>query len=242
MDKFCLFVGDVHAGGGDAVSLKPQDQRQSWLLDCWAAMVARGKALARGKSFSLMLGGDLVDRAGKQARDEAIALLQPLVNVSDEVFGVTGTEYHTNEDGEEDRTVYDAFGATVVNKRQRRVQTLRVGGRILWWAHHAIGLGGKPWTEFDGLNAGAKTAHEMALHQGGEIPELVVGHHVHRSPGIGRYYDTQAVICPCWQLQTAYGGKRMPFSRPAIGAVAWWPTDMRLEIMRYAIPEEHWSI
>lgn len=236
MEPFCLFVGDLHAGSIHAVTAKPQNDRQAWLIDTWAAMVKRGLALAQGREFYLMLGGDLVDEPGKKARDDAITLLQPLANVAAAVYGVPGTEYHVGDDGEEDRTVYDALGAR--GERQRQVHRLRIGGRVLWWAHHAVRLGGQPWTEFDGLYRGAKTAWEFSKLQDQPPPALVMAHHVHRSPGVARYRDTEVAVCPCWQLQTPYGAKLVSWSLPTIGAVGWWPVENRVEIMRYAIPPE----
>ena len=236
MDPFRLFVGDLHAGALSGLTTKPQNDRQAWLIDTWAAMVKRALALAQGHEFGLMLGGDLVDTPSKAARDDAAALLQPLANAAASVWGVPGTEYHVGDDGEEDRTVYDMLGAR--GERQRQVHRLKIGGRVLWWAHHAIRLGGQPWTETDGLYRGAKAAHEFARNQDQTPPDLVVGHHVHRAPGVTQYKSTRAVVCPCWQLQTPFGAKIVSWSLPTIGAVAWWPAQDRLELMTYAIPPE----
>lgn len=241
-----LFVGDIHCGSESGLTPTPQpgNDRQAWLLETWAAFVARAKALAAKSEMYLMLGGDLVDLPGKVNRDGAVALLQPLANVAKAVYGVPGTEYHVGENGDEDRDVMDDLGA--VGVRQKQVHRLAFAGRELWWAHHPLRLGGQPWTEFDGLYRGAKQAHEEARtlqerYPDLRVPALVVGHHLHSAPGVGRYKNTEALICPCWQLQTAYGAKRVTWKLPTVGAVMWWPAVDRIELLTYQVPRELWS-
>lgn len=231
-----VFVGDLHCEGPTGLSPKPKNDQQYWLLACWAAAVSRVQALAVGKEFGLMLGGDLVDLPGRDARNAAIELLQPLANTASSVWGVPGTEYHVGDDGEEDRSVYDALGAR--DGRAKQVHRLRIAGRVLHWAHHAHRIGGEPWTEYDGLYRSAKRSHEWARVQDKPVPDLVIGHHVHRSPGEARYRTTRAVVCGCWQLPTPYAAKRVTWSLPTIGLVIWWPARDVIEELTYVIPDE----
>lgn len=231
-----VFVGDIHCGAASGLTANPQNDRQAWLLATWAAAVSRVQALARGTEFGLMLGGDLVDLPGKKYRDDAVALLQPLSNIASSVWGVPGTEYHVGDDGEEDRTVYDALGAK--DGRAKQVHRLKVGGRVLWWAHHANALGSTPWLEHDGLYRSAKRAHEWAREQGSAVPDLVLGHHLHRSAGVAHYKQTQALVCGCWQLPTPYAAKRVTWSIPTIGLVIWWPVRGQIEELTYPVPYE----
>lgn len=236
MDPLYCFVGDIHAGSKRGLSAKPQTAAQTWLLETWAAFVRRVGLLSERHELYLMLGGDLVDSPGRDARNDALALLTPLASRARGVCGVPGTEYHVGDDGEEDRSIYDMLGAKVLQRHR-----LSAAGREFVWAHHALRVGGQPWTEHDGLYRSAKSFAMAAVLGGRPAPALVVGHHVHRSPGIGRYADTLAVVCPCWQLGTAFGAKVRPWSEPHIGGLLWWPAVHTLETVIYATPAEYAS-
>lgn len=234
-----VFVGDLHCGSPRGLSKHPQNAGQEWLLKTWADFAAHVLRLAKGCEYVLMLGGDCVDQPGKPNRDLATELLLPLAKPASAIYGVPGTEYHVGPDGEEDREIYADLGAALGNVRQ--YHALKVAGRGLWWAHHLNRIGGVPWTEFDGLYRSAKTHNELARLQGMEVPALGIGHHVHRAPGLATYRETQAAVCPAWQLGTAFGAKIRPGSVPSIGGIIWHPVSNHVEVKIYPVPPEHYS-
>lgn len=235
-EPFRLFVGDLHTDGPTAITslAKVTNKAQEWLGETWQIIVKRAKAEARDKEFGLMLGGDLVDTEGREARLGAIDLLQPLANISSSIYGVPGTPYHVGEDGEEDRSVYDAFGA-----RCKQWYRLEIGGKVLDWAHHGISISKSPWLEFNGLKAKIELTYWQSLRVGKRPPDVIIRHHAHRSPGIVRLRGIQAAVCPCFQLPNEFAAKVADGLLPTIGVLAWWPDqNSRLEIWDYAAPEE----
>lgn len=237
MTTLCVFIGDMHSGSRCALSPSPENRQQKWLLQRWKETKSRVSARARGKKVLLMLGGDIVDSPGRDNRRMAVELLRGLASMADEMYAVPGTEWHAGEDGEEDRSVYDDLG--VPEKHQKQFHALRIGSRVLWWAHHAIRVGNLPWTVSDGIYRGAKEAYHRAQMYSLDKPALVVGHHVHVAPPYPAVYlSTWAAIVGCWQLQTPYGSKRNPLSVPTIGCLLWTPEEDRLEPVCYAPPQD----
>lgn len=233
-----LWDGDQHALGKYALTPKPCNASQEWLLERRKATIASVLKRAREKHLIVLFGGDTVHLPSKDHADAAVELLQPLAARADEMYGVCGTPYHVGRDGEWDRVVYQELGVKPENVRQVQ-RVLDIGGRRVWWAHHANRLGLEPWTEFDGLYRSAKRAHEWAREQDRPVPALVVGHHNHRSPGVARYKDTAAAICPCWALPDDYHARKIVWSVPTIGLMVWEPdTQTGPEIISHAIPEK----
>lgn len=235
LEPFRLFVGDMHTDSKTAITApsKVSGPVQSWLSQSWESMVKCAKAEARDKEFVLMLGGDLVDTEGREARKSAEELLQPLTDIASAIYGVPGTGYHVGEDGEEDRSIYDTVKADC--KQWRR---LEIGGRILDWAHHGMSISKQPWTELNGMRAKGETLYWRCLQEGKRRPDVVIRHHVHRSPQVVHWRGMQLAFCPCWKLPDDFGAKVAEGILPTIGALAWWPLRDRLEIWDYWIPEE----
>lgn len=234
-----VFIGDPHCGSPRGLTNKPQNDGQEWLLETWANLKAHVFSSVKGCEFVLMLGGDMVDQPGKPNRDIALEMFEPLAKKASAVYGVPGTEYHVGPDGEEDREIYADLGAKGENVRH--VHPLKIGGKILWWAHHLNQIGGTPWNEFDGLYRSAKKFHYIAIDNEEPAPDLCIGHHVHKSPGVAVYKKTSALVCPAFQLGTPFGAKIRPFSIPSIGCVVWKPESNYLEIKTYPIPPKHRS-
>lgn len=236
LEPFRLFLGDEHANSPTSITSRTRvtNKAQQWLLETFDDVTKRAKAEAKGKEFGLNLGGDATDTEGREARNAAIELLQPLANIASSIYGVPGTPYHTGEDGEEDRSVYDALGA-----KCKQWYRLDVGGKILDWAHHGIAVSKYPWLEYNGMKSKLEQVYWRCLSEGKRPPDLIVRHHAHRSPGILEERKMKVAVCPCWKLPDDFGAKVSDGVPVSIGALAWWPMqNNRLEIWSYAVPED----
>jgi len=238
-EPFYLFVGDLHVGSIEAVTLPAEvrNDRQKWLAQGWADLVKRTKAEAKTKSLRLMLGGDLVDLANiVDAQEIAVELLRPLANVADEVWGVYGTPYHVGEDGVEDRSIYGQLGAR--GARRAHHHWLDTGDGLLTWAHHGMPMSRDPWNELNGHKQLAERTYWSALQHGIGRVGYLVRHHVHRSPQGSpvSWRGVQVAVCPCWKMPDGFSGKFAPGLLPTIGALALRPGGRGLELWTYEIP------
>lgn len=234
-----LFVGDLHVGSIEAVTLpgEVRNARQRWLSERWRDLTKRVKAEAKTKSLRLMLGGDLVDLSDIiDGTEMAVELLRPLANVADEVWGVYGTPYHVGEDGKEDRSVYGQLGAT--GERRNHHHWLGIPGGLLSWAHHGLRIGRDPWNELNGHKQLAERLYWQRLQHGREPVRFVMRHHLHRSP-FGSpvvWRGVQVAVCPCWKFGDGFIGKVAPDSpAPTFGAAVIQGGHM--ELWRYEPPD-----
>jgi hypothetical protein len=250
-EAFVLFTGDHHVGStaGLAPKAECRNSDQEWLLVCWQDIVKRAKAAASKKSFVLCLGGDHQDGArqhgtwetwgsAKDQRDAAVDLLRPLANMADDIRAVLGTEVHAGPKGDDDRTVAEEIGA----KRARYVWKFAVGGRRVFWSHHGVSVARDPWNDSNGMYAMAKRLYYGALRRGQAPPDLAIVHHAHFSPEPVTAYNLTVAVCPCLKLSDGHGFKIGPEKTPAIGALAWWPAEKRLERWLYTQPEDYEEI
>lgn len=263
-DIFCLYIGDVHAGGttaaAPAVEVKRPEMQQ--MLDAYTRVVARAKKAAKGVDFSLMLGGDLVDGSRHhgnheswgtpdEQRDGAVALLLPLANMANSIYALLGTEAHAGPNSGEDLSVARQLGAKTAKKIWRYV----VGGKRIFWTHHGLGiprdvngaeraLFSEAKRHYDQHKESLADLHEYDTqpHDPDELrpalvekPDFVIHHHAHFSPRPVTAFGMQVAVCPCWQLSTMYGVALAPERTPTIGALAVWPKQGRIERWRQPV-------
>ena len=237
--KLWAFIGDLHVkptGLWAADNLSARNRRQRWLMDRWGEAAAEIRALGQRHALTVAIGGDLIDKPGKAARDAALELLTPITrpSVARAVWGVVGTPYHVGEDGDEDRQVLQELGAARghVAQQHRLIEC----GRRLWWAHHGVSLGANPR---QGINNTARKIWEACRDYEWPRPSLVVAHHVHYSPAdYGYYGGVRVAVVPCWQLPDDYASKRLTWSAPTIGYMLWWPATDVLQWRTFPIPED----
>lgn len=237
-----LFTGDHHVGSDDAiapVSLTRTNVSRR-LLDKWSGdFLPHLKRQAKNHRLLLALGGDHVEGHhhnsfrvwgdAKEQRDAAIALLLPLANMADDIIAVCGTEAHVGSGGEDDRQVAQELGARIVSQRV----LLRVGGRLLDWAHHGIAVSQNGWMADSGIATAIRRADDAALRNHQPAPDLILSHHAHRSPAPVFMRGMWGAVCGAWQASTPYGSKIAPRSCVDIGVIAWWPELNILERWLY---------
>lgn len=232
-----VFVGDLHCkstGLWFTDRISRRDKRQSWLMAQWKIASDEIQAMASTHRLTVGLGGDMVDRPGKEARDAALELLQPITRagVASELWGVVGTPYHVGADGEEDRQIYQELGAA---KHTNHMHRLIESERRLWWTHHGAALGVDVAT---GLHNTARKIHNSCRENGWTPPSLVVCHHVHHTiQDFGYYRGVRLAVCPCWALPDDYAARRVTWSAPTIGYLVWQPETDDLYWRTFPIPE-----
>lgn len=234
-----LFVGDLHVGSIEAVTLpgEVRNARQRWLSERWRDLTKRVKAEAKTKSLRLMLGGDLVDLSDiVDATEMAVELLRPLANVADEVWGVYGTPFHVGDDGKEDRSIYGQLGA--IRERRNHHHWLATPFGKLSWSHHGLNIGRDPWNELNGHRQVAERLYWQMLQAGRERVRFVVRHNVHRTPDGSpvRWRGTEVAVTPCWKFGDGFVGKVAPAGpMPTFGALTIDASG--LQVRRYEPPD-----
>lgn len=172
------------------------------------------------------------------ARELAESLFAPLVKASDQCFAVAGTEYHAGEDGADDRSIYRALGIPRANIRIGTAY-LEIGGRTVWWSHHGPKVGRRPHTELNPFHAVANDIYWRCVECGERRPDLVVGHHVHKSPEPINHRRIWVATCPALALSDSFAAKVAPFDRPSIGALVYHPATNGLDLWTYDVPKKY---
>ena len=188
-----------------------------------------------------MFGGDGIDGPGhhrtKQtfgnahdARKMTCELLFPFVQVASAKYGLTGTDAHVGEGGEEDVSVADELNLDV-----REAWELEFDGKKLLWAHDCVKVGQKRNTIDNGMISMAKDISDECAYDPTRFrPDLIVGHHVHRSPKEVTVRGITVVPVGCWQLATPWAMSKFPFKSVDVGAMFWKPSTHKVHRHLYA--------
>lgn len=246
-----IFLGDLHAGSklaplvpftdADGIQYSPS-RIQAVLNGFMAQALADVKEAVRGHKVVLHLGGDLVDGVAHHGttqtvldrpgqRDLAVALLLPWVNLSDAAYGLLGTDAHVGDNGQEDTSVCQELGV-----KAQGFWRIESAGRILDWAHHLTGS--RRNLESAGIRLAKDTADGYRKRQPPErVPNLAVRHHLHRYMRT-RYEETEVVVVPGWQAQTAYTRALDPNALLTVGVVIWYPRQNEIRPLLYEFPAE----
>jgi hypothetical protein len=250
-EPFVLWTCDHQVGSTQGLAPKSaiQNSNQEWLLTVWQDIIKRTQAEAKDKQFVLAFGGDGPDGArhhgnwetwgtDKEQCDATIELLQPLADIAVDVRAIMGTEVHAGPKGDGDRRIAEALGAATA----KDLWEFTIAERRVFWTHHGVSVPRDPWNESNGLLAMAKRLYEISLREAEPAPHYAIFHHAHFSPPPVTAHGITVAICPSMQLSTRHGYKIGPEKRPAIGALAFWPKQNRLERWLYKKPHAYEDI
>ena len=214
----CVPRVDLDDGGVYRASKAQRD----YLLRNWRRFwrdVAELRDRVRARRVIVVIGGDLVDdNSHSQAqlitvnRSVIVALaqrvLEPALEVADEVIVVRGTEAHGGQSGELEEIVAERIGAVpdpVTGQFSQWFLLAEVDGVLFDVAHHPPTFGRRPWTKAAAAARAAALLRAQYLEAGQRVPDVAIRFHVHsyqpgpREPRPEFYYG------PPWQLCTAFG-------------------------------------
>lgn len=250
-DPFILFLGDTHTlsdsglciPGFQIMSKKRPYQAshdQEWLHEKFLEMQSTVKEMAKGYSFGLFLGADLNDGVIHHETTEttgidddqiamSVQLIKPLSDVAEFKRGLTGTESHTGHQGDTDRTICRELGIPVDD-----FWNIVICGKRLWWSHHGISVSRREAIADNGLISLARDVDDYCRNTGEPKPDLIVTHHVHKSPHPINIRGITVATVGCWQLSTYHGKRISPFKPTDIGVLWWKPHTMEVGRLLYA--------
>ncbi len=207
---------------------------QRWLWRNWKAYVDRVQQTAErenGRVITVFNGdindGDHHDTPQIISRNEATQLkiavesARPLVDISEKVFVVRGTEVHVGKSGSMEETFAADIGA-VQNPETDAFSwwhlKLTAAGVSLDIAHHAS-MGRLPWTRSASANKLAAVTMFEYMNRNEKPPDLVIRSHQHRWSDSWDAYRTRAIQLPAWQLATAYVHRLNPGALADVGGL-----------------------
>jgi hypothetical protein len=234
-----LCLGDIHVGSrlapwpqeypledGIEVLNSPQ---QRWLRECWRLM---SEDVKRWKPDVVIVGGDvlegihpdngeLITNNAHEQQGAAVELLAALIPRRAEVFFVKGTPRHEGLMSSLATAVARELHAkpTDGGTYVRHNLLLDTPAGLLFAVHHTSG-GSLPWTAGSGSQRGywlLKMALADTFGLDFAAVKALLTWHVHTSSVNSPTPGALVMSNPCWQLKTAYGHKRLPYSWPDIG-------------------------
>jgi hypothetical protein len=208
---------------------------QRWLWQCWNEYVEKVKTAVNDHDAKLVsvFNGDIFDGDHHNTsqiitRNESTMLkmahdvTRPLVDVSDAVYVVRGTEAHVGKSAGREEMYADDIGA-IRDKETGSASwwhlPLNVNGVTFDIAHHGS-LGRLPWTKPNATNRIAAAALVAAAEAGAKPPNLVLRSHLHQYADSGQNYSkTRVISLPGWQIATAYVQRIAPGALADVGGL-----------------------
>ena len=137
----------------------------------------------------------------------AVRTLQPLLEVTDDVVVLRGTEAHSGPSAAFDEEVAQELNAiqTPDENYSWFHWMADLGGWSIDVAHHPGHGHSRPWTRGGDANRLAADIMYRYAEQGMKPPDLVVRGHVHKPVDSYDNHPTRAVVLPSWQLNTSFG-------------------------------------
>jgi hypothetical protein len=206
----------------------------------------------------IAFGGELVDVDAKdrshqyitrnptEAREIAMEVLEPALNVGTQYIVLRGTEAHVGKSGAEDeaiaRMIHDNYNGLLTNEKQGQYsfweERFFIGGRKFDLAHH-VSMGGTPRTERNAANTlSADLIMQYAI-WGEPLPDFALRGHVHRWSDSSFNFPVRSIIGPSWALPTSYiqrighGGRK-----PEIGLILIDPASKQVKPIMYDFKRE----
>jgi len=230
------YIGDLHCDSLTGLALPEYvtTPQQRWLYKTYQNTLDKVFEKIKGCDFGLRCGGDNTDLPNQLSWHTAKELLKPLVErANGNVLGVPGTEYHVGRDGQDDRTLY-----RTIHARCQQTFKRKESGRNVWWAHHLVKIGRHAQNELKPLAKLAEDTYWGCVVNDKPAPDLMIGHHVHRTPKTGAivWRGIMVTTVGCWKLPDAYSAHSEPASLPDVGMVLYWPNEHKVEYFNTPIP------
>lgn len=243
-DWLVVVLGDIHACGTTAAMVPwkgkdgeyhPLSKAQKWILkkrDEFFEVIQKERV---GKKVALFLGGDMIQGTNKkecqyvgtvlEQVENCLLWLEPFTNISNRIEAVTGTEFHTGDNGDSDHYIAHRLGAKIENYRR-----LEIGGRVIDWTHHTRMGTYDTLCETSGMLTEASKMEYRCFKNGEALPHLILSHHVHRSRVVVADNGITVAVAPCWQLPTRLDFNKSPrHAYHDIGGLLYFTKENRLQ-------------
>jgi len=243
----------IHTGRRDEAVTVEQNAYQRWVYACFTDFTdyLRIRAGIRGKHrksrLIILHLGDIIDgdhhntpQIMPEIEDQqaaAVALLDPLARMADQMIFAYGTDAHTGGAGAFENAVVGELGN---NCMIDWYHSLDIDGVTFDIAHHGR-AGRRDWS-----SSAAGYAVEVALEyykQGLQPPQYILRGHNHVIDDSGGKLDyTRAIALPCWQGRTSFAHKvKGGATAPNIGGIIFdtsQPDYVDFSRARYTAPQE----
>lgn len=196
---------------------------QRWMWRKWQEFCRKAVDQAETWKAPLItiINGDLIETDYKKRSEQIYTrnkatlarvtydVLRPVVDYSEEVYIIRGTEAHTGPSGQyEEMIAQDLINIVPADKKHEEFSfwyaELDIHGLFFLIAHHGK-LGRLPWTK---LNGAVSLAGQLMIQYGDrglKWPDFGLFAHLHQYADTYTAYNTIRLIAmPCWQLPTAY--------------------------------------
>jgi hypothetical protein len=136
-------------------------------------------------------------------------VMRPLVDYSEQVYIVRGTEAHVGPSAEYESMAAQDLTNNVGPDEKRGIYSwwnldLDVNGTTFDISHHGK-LGQLPWTKVNGAMSLAGQLIIEYVEEGLKPPKVAIRSHLHRYADTGTNFDSIRLIAtPAWQMATAY--------------------------------------
>jgi hypothetical protein len=221
-------VSDLHTGS--SVGLMPPKTQlddggsyvasiaQRWLWTNWIKMWTRVEEIKQETKLPVctIVNGDISDgdhhdttqivtRNKADQIDIALETLGPLLDVSDKVFIIRGTEAHNGKTNWMEEEIAKQIGAEPDKHTHSWWHLyIEIGGVTFDVQHHGEYGTKVPWSAgTEAVKIAAHVASEYA-DSGDKPPMIALRAHRHGWRDSGRTRSTQAFVTPPWQLKTAF--------------------------------------
>ena len=243
MRTLVLIVSDTHCNSKSGLCVPRFEHEEGTheanslqvaLWQAWGELcaVAAERKAATGARVVLILLGDIVDKNRKDPLglitlndpdivDLGAQCLAPLLQVADCVIFVRGTETHVGEHAMLEEALARRIGAArLVSGRYSGWRYRGAIGGVTFDARHKPETSGRrPWTWRSAVARIADIVADEYQDAGRPVPQVVVRAHVHTPGDSGRTFRPHVLVCPPWQLGTAYSAAiAAQDTRIAVGA------------------------
>lgn len=223
-------TGDIHTNSTVAVcaprvelddgGVYVQNKQQKWLWARWLEFWKTAEELKRKHECELvtLLNGELADdnyhsstqliskHKGDQAR-AALAVMEPVQQVSDRIFATRGSEAHSGLNASMDESLARAIGAEPDENGHHARWYFRgiIEGLRIDASHHPGTGHARPWTKGADANRLAQMVMSRYVERELSVPHLAIRGHNHKPSDSFDNHKTRAIILPSWQLSTSFG-------------------------------------
>jgi hypothetical protein len=269
-EPLVIWAGDLHINSTVALccpeyekddgNFHTNSKLQNALWDEWCRSWKYIKQKAKGREIVTIIGGEIADEMIKHPsfqyithntddiRQMAQETLEPMLNVTDSLIVLRGTEAHSGINANLDegiaREIGSNFSRVSIVKDGKKFShwylKIYIGGRLFDLAHH-VTMGNARRTERNAANQLSADLQMDYVRKWAdnrqdrfELPDYALRGHVHRYADSGENWPIHSIICPAWQMMTSYTHRiSASAQKPDIGLVIIEPAQKEVEVIRY---------